>query len=66
MREFGDQTEPRYYCDFCGIVEYCRDHLRAEFPPKATLRAIQKRNKGCVGRIRYAAGLLPYRRIGAS
>lgn len=35
-------SNPRYYCSKCGAVEYCDKHLRAEFPPDATKKALKK------------------------
>ena len=56
-----DETQPRYYCPLCGMVEYCRNHLRSEFPPDAAKKALTRRHAkaGCMGGLVYAAGVQP-------
>jgi hypothetical protein len=54
-----NSSRPRYECRVCGMVEYCDQHRRAEFPPKAAKRAITKRHNltACIGIPTYNAGL---------
>jgi len=53
-------TEPRYYCPKCGMIEYCGQHLRAEFPPDATRKAIVRRHNktSCDGVPVYQCGFV--------
>lgn len=56
-----DQTRPSMFCQLCGMIEYCDRHLRAEFPPDATERALKRRHAQtqCAGDFVYRAGILP-------
>lgn len=61
----GDMTRPRFFCVKCGMVEYCDKHMRCEFPPDGTEKALKKRHKrtDCVGELVYCCGIMPARDI---
>ncbi len=60
----SDNTRPRIECELCGMVEYCDDHLRAEFPPNAARKAMKRRHKKIPGSTcdpshwHYSAGII--------